>query len=247
MVGPLGIALGGLVLGAAGSGHCATMCGPLVALANPRGATAAERALYVHTALYHAGRLSTYAALGGLIGLTGGALVSAGLGRALAVAAAVGVLAQAVVAWHSLRGGAHGAIGRVVTRVIGRAGGWMREHRIAGPMLFGGLTGLLPCGLVYAALTAAAGFGSVGESALFMAAFGLGTTPLLATVGLSAGRLEKHVPLRLKRVAPIALAAVAILLIVRASGGHMQHGGHAMPGSPAETAPAGMADHHHGG
>ena len=32
------------VLGAAGSGHCATMCGPLVALANPRGATAAERA-----------------------------------------------------------------------------------------------------------------------------------------------------------------------------------------------------------
>ena len=245
MVETAGVVLGGVVLGAAGSGHCAAMCGPLVALANPRtDATHGTRALAMHAALYHGGRIATYAALGGVIGFTGSALVSAGLGRGLALAAAVAVLAQAVLAWHAFRGGAHGVIGGIVTRAIGRAGAWMRRHRVAGPAVFGALTGLLPCGLVYAALTASAGFGSPLEGALFMAAFGIGTTPLLATVGLSAGTLERHVPRRLKRLAPLALAAVAVLLIVRASGGHMNHGGHAPASDPA---PAAMAGHHHGG
>lgn len=238
----LGVALGGLVLGAAGSGHCAAMCGPLVALANPRGPNASTRALTQHTILYHGGRIATYAALGALIGLTGSALASAGLGRALAFAAAAAVLLQALAAWHAFRGGAHGAIGGLVTRAIGRAGSWMRQHRIAGPAVFGALTGLLPCGLVYAALTAAAGFGNVAESALFMVAFGAGTAPLLATVGLSAGRIERHVPARLRKIAPLALAAVAIMLIVRASGGHMNHGDHA---APAATPNAGVAGHPH--
>lgn len=241
----VGIALGGLVLGAAGSGHCAAMCGPLVALSNPRGAhgPAPTRALAQHTLLYHGGRIATYAALGALIGLTGSALAGAGLGRALAFAAAAAVLLQAVAAWHAFRGGSHSAIGAVVTRAIGRAGAWMRQHRVTGPAVFGALTGLLPCGLVYAALTAAAGLGNTMEATLFMAAFGIGTTPLLATVGLSAGRIERHMPARLRRVAPLALAAIAILLIVRASGGHMNHGGHA---APASTPAAGAAAHQHG-
>lgn len=241
MIPEIGVALSGLVLGAAGSGHCAAMCGPLVALANPRGneARAVGRAqLAAHAALYHGGRLTTYVVLGTIIGLTGSALTSAGLGRALAYAAAGAVLLQAVAAWHAFRGGSRGANGARVTRAIGRAGAWMRQHHISGPAAFGALTGLLPCGLVYAALTAAAGFGSITESALFMFAFGLGTVPLLATVGLSAERLERRMPGRLKKIAPLALAAVALLLLARASGGHMNHG---TPAGPA-AAPA----HQHG-
>ncbi len=238
MIGAVGIAVAGLVLGAAGSGHCAAMCGPLVALANPRGTNgdaAGTRRLAAHAALYHTGRLTMYVTLGALIGLTGGALVTAGLGRALSLVAAGALLLQAVAAWRAFRGGARGVFGRVVTRAIGRAGGWMRRHRISGPVAFGALTGLLPCGLVYAALTAAAGFGSVAGSALFMFAFGVGTVPLLATVGLSAGRIERHLPIRLRKAAPFALAAVALLLIVRAGGGHMTHGNHGGAGTPAAT------------
>ncbi|MBP6715231.1 MAG: sulfite exporter TauE/SafE family protein [Acidobacteria bacterium] len=242
MIDTLGIALGGLILGAAGSGHCASMCGPLVVLANPRADDDGRRRLARHTLLYHGGRLATYTGLGGIIGLTGGALASAGLGRALAFAAAAAVLFQAVAAWHTFRGGTHSAFGAVVTRAIGRAGGWMRQHRISGPALFGGLTGLLPCGLVYGALTAAAGFGHVGDSALFMLAFGVGTVPMLATIGLSAGRVERWLPVRVKKVAPIALAAVALLLIVRASGGHMDHGATA----PSATAQPGTSVTHAG-
>lgn len=249
MIAAVGVALSGLVLGAAGSGHCAAMCGPLVALANPRGTgtrTAGTRQLAVHAVLYHGGRLTTYVTLGALIGLTGRALSSAGLGRALAFAAAGAVLLQAVVAWHAFRGGSPSAFGALITRAIGWVGGWMRRHRISGPAAFGALTGLLPCGLVYAALTAAAGFGTVVDSALFMLMFGLGTVPLLATVGLSAEHLERHLPARLKKVAPFALAAVAVLLIVRASGGHMNHSGHAAPAATPSPAPAAAPAHRHG-
>jgi sulfite exporter TauE/SafE len=220
----VGIALGGLVLGAAGSGHCAAMCGPLVALSNPRADGATARHLVRHTVLYHAGRIVTYASLGSVIGLTGSVLAGAGLGRALAFAAAAAVLVQAVAAWRAFRGGSQNVAGAVVTRAIGRIGVWMRRHRLAGPAAFGALTGLLPCGLVYAALTAAAGFGRAGDSALFMVAFGLGTVPMLATVGLFADRAERWAPPRLRRIAPLALAAIAILLLVRATGGaHQQH------------------------
>jgi len=239
----VGVALGGLVLGAAGSGHCAAMCGPLVALANPRGdehQPAASRTLVAHAALYHGGRLATYVTLGAIIGLTGSVLASAGLGRALAFAAAGAVLVQAVAAWHAFRGGSRSAFGAHVTRALGQVGAWMRRHRISGPALFGALTGLLPCGLVYAALTAAAGFGTVTDSALFMLSFGIGTVPLLSVVGLSAGRIERYLPARLRQVAPFALAAVAILLIVRASGGHLQH----TAGTTGDVPVA--AAHHHG-
>ena len=56
----------GLVLGLAGSGHCAGMCGPLVLLANPRDSAdgqADQRGLTRHVALYHAGRVGIYAVL----------------------------------------------------------------------------------------------------------------------------------------------------------------------------------------
>lgn len=232
MISTVGVALGGLVLGAAGSGHCAAMCGPLVALSNPRATgTHQTRELALHSVLYHGGRLTTYVSLGSVIGLTGGAIASAGLGRALALAAAAGVLLQAIAAWHAFRGGARSAFGAAITRAIGATGAWMRAHRVTGPAAFGALTGLLPCGLVYAALTAAAGLGSVADSALFMMMFGLGTVPLLATVGLSAGRLERHLPVAFRKAAPLVLAAVAMLLVVRASGVHI----HQAAGPAAST------------
>jgi len=224
-----GVVFGGLVLGVAGSGHCATMCGPLVALANPRTATTRARERARHALLYHGGRLATYATLGAVIGLTGGALASAGLGRTVAWVAAGALLLQAAAAWRTRRGGFRSPVGALITRAIGRAGAWMRHHTVTGPMLFGALTGLLPCGLVYAALTAAAGVGGAADSGLFMLAFGVGTVPLLATVGLSAERISRVIPASLKRAAPIALVAVAVLLIVRASGSPATHANHVAP------------------
>lgn len=238
MIDTAGVVLSGLILGGVGSGHCAAMCGPLVMLTSQRAPAVSARARAVHTVLYNGGRLAMYTALGALIGVSGSALASVGLGRVLALAAAAAVLLQAFAAWHSTRRGFEHRMGAVVTRALGRTGAWMRHHRVGGPMVFGALTGLLPCGLVYAALTAAAGFGSGTTSSLFMLAFGCGTVPMLATVGLSASRLSGMIPPRLKRAAPFALAAVALLLIFRATTGPISHGMHA--------APVAVSLHHHG-
>ena len=224
--------LAGLAFGLVGSGHCAAMCGPLVLLANPKSqglgshATASSSRLAAHTALYHGGRAVTYLALGALVGVAGNTMTQLGFGRGLAVLAGLALLVQALAATGVVTGRIGSAgIAAHVTRALGRAGAWMRTHRVQGPVLFGALNGLLPCGLLYAALTAAAGFGDLGAALLFMGAFALGTTPVLAMVGMAGGSLTAHVPPGIRRAAPVALAIVGALLIMR--GVSAPHAGHA--------------------
>jgi len=223
--------LAGLAFGLAGSGHCAAMCGPLVLLANPKPAgaggvgEASPISLALHAALYHGGRTFTYLGLGAVAGLVGGAMARLGLGRALAVIAGVALLLQALAATRAIatRLGSLG-VAPVITRALGRAGTWMRTHRVQGPVVFGALNGLLPCGLLYAALTAAAGFGDLREALAFMAAFAIGTTPVLALLAMAGGSLGARVPVTVRRAAPVALAIVGVLLIAR--GIRAPHAGH---------------------
>ena len=214
--------LGGLVLGLIGSGHCAAMCGPLVLLANPR-ATGLRRdaapppsRLALHAALYHLGRALTYLLLGAVAGFAGATLARFGLARLLAIAAGVWLLAQAVMAVGLVRSRVSTLpVASMVTRGLGHVGVWMRRHRVQGPVVFGALNGLLPCGLVYAALVAATGLADLRASLTFMAMFALGTTPVLVLISVAGGALVARVPLNVRRAAPVALAIVGVLLIVR--------------------------------
>lgn len=230
--------VGGFVLGLVGSGHCAAMCGPLVLLANPRAAglrsdTAPQGAgLMLHAALYHAGRATTYLLLGSIAGLAGATLARFGLGRVLAIAAGLWLLTQAVLAAGVLPSRVRALpLASLVTRGLGRVGVWMRQHRLQGPVVFGALNGLLPCGLVYAALVAATGLADLRASLAFMATFALGTTPVLVLISVAGGALAARVPLTIRRAAPVALALVGVLLLVRgmepAQGHHHASAAHA--------------------
>ena len=211
----------GLAMGFAGSGHCAVMCGPLVMLAQPRAAGSPRMA--AHIVSYHAGRVASYALLGVLLGATGGFVAGRGFGRTLAVVAATALAAQAIVQWRLGRAPAW----PILTRAIGAAGRLMRRHTIAGPAAFGALTGLLPCGLVYAALTATLGFGDARAGAAFMFGFGVGSVPVLAAIGVSAKTLQAGALSRVvRRLAPVGLAIVALVLVARA---FAEHSGHTDP------------------
>lgn len=234
--------IAGLAFGLVSSGHCAAMCGPLVLLANPacdrRGGQEAPSAarLAAHAALYHGGRASTYLVLGALAGLAGGAMARIGLGRAAAVAAGVALLLQAVATAGMLpaRLGSFG-VAVTVTRALGRVGVWMRAHQVRGPIVFGAVNGLLPCGFLYSALVAAAGLGNLRESLMFMGAFAFGTTPVLGVIAVAGGALSARTPPLIRRAAPVALAVAGALLIAR--GVRMPHEGHAPPtmSAPAPT------------
>jgi sulfite exporter TauE/SafE len=241
--------LAGLAFGLVGSGHCAAMCGPLVLLANPRpaglgtGGAVSRSTLAVHAALYHGGRGLTYLGLGLLVGVAGSGLARLGLGRALAVVAGAALVLQALAAARVVSATlASHRLGAIVTRALGRAGAWMRTHRMQGPIVFGALNGLLPCGMLYAALTAAAGFGDAGQALVFMGAFAVGTTPVLALLGVTGGALTSRVPIAIRRAAPVALAIVGVLLIVRGiRAPHADHAAHAMASPHATAAPGAHA------
>ena len=94
-------------------------------------------------------------------------------------------------------------------------GALLRRRTLGSLGLMGLLNGLLPCGLVYAACTGAAATGSLGSGAAYMALFGLGTVPLMLGIGLSGKALPIALRFKLQQLAPLSLAVVGALLVLR--------------------------------
>ncbi len=168
--------LTGFVLGLAGGGHCLVMCGPLALAWRQQAAGARMRS---QAALYHGGRIGVYAVLGAAAGLAGQVVSSSGSARGLSIAAGAVLVVMAAGRFGVRLPGAVGlGVGRVLGRALGRARSSHATHPAVGALIAGGLNALLPCGLLYAALTGAAAVSDPLHAALSMVAFGVGTTPL---------------------------------------------------------------------
>jgi len=92
----------------------------------------------------------------------------------------------------------------------------LRRGSLLGLFQTGLLNGLLPCGLVYAALAAASLQAGAIQGATYMFLFGLGTTPLM--FALSFGGLGLRTPKLqpiFNRLIPAVTFTVAVLLILR--------------------------------
>ncbi|MHB9032206.1 MAG: sulfite exporter TauE/SafE family protein, partial [Anaerolineae bacterium] len=174
------------VLGLTGSlGHCLGMCGPLVLLVGTRPAAQGARLSLVEQLLYHGTRILVYGCLGLIIGALGRLL---GQGPSLSRTAgivsiflgiAIIALGATYLGWLRL-GSASGASwwSRLMNRVLDWPGS-------GGIIALGALNGVLPCGLVYSALTTSMSAGSALLGGLAMLAFGLGTVPVMLTLGFT--------------------------------------------------------------
>ena len=223
MYGPLAAFL----LGLAGSLHCVGMCGP-IAIALPgdgRSTTAATArfALNPHDALlrmlYQLGRVSVYTTMGLVIGLGGSAFRIAGYSRTLSLVAGllmiVSVAAQYLFRrdWSPLS-----LLGRSVGPLQAWLGSLLRRRGTLAHYLIGVANGLLPCGLVTTALLGALASGSLVSGGLYMAAFGLGTVPLMSAVTLGVLALPCSWRKRLPMVAPVTGLILGLLILVRGMG-----------------------------
>ena len=237
--------LAGFLLGLAGSAHCLGMCGPLALLARgpvgPARRAGADRAAsgdrpagWRPTAglafgAYHLVRLILYGAFGAVAGWAGGALAGAAWRSGLALTAGMVLGAQALLGIQGRFVGAGPARAlRAITSRLASLSRRLPQRPIPRAAAFGVLNGLMPCGLLYGALAAAAGLGQASESAVFMAAFGLGSVPAFAALVYSARVLFPRAPARFRYAAPVALAVVGGLLIARGLStreGH-DHAGH---------------------
>lgn len=203
-----------LLLGLAGSLHCIGMCGPLI-LAIPLPA-AERRAVILQMLVYHSGRILTYSALGVLFGLLGKGIAIAGFQQIISVAAGFFIVAMAFVAWR---------FEKLVTALPGfgvftrsiqlRMGKLINNHPGGATFSLGLLNGLLPCGMVYAALAGAISTTNSMEGGIFMALFGLGTLPLLLTVTVAGRSFSHTIRKKMKVVQPILLTLAGLLLIQR--------------------------------
>jgi len=202
-------------LGLASGLHCVQMCGPIVlSYSLPLGRAQLWRA---HL-LYNSGRITTYMLLGAAAGLAGGAIGAIGRVAGLAtgarmIAGAAMILAGALMIGTAPANGLI-AIDRVglrtrVSRAIARL--LLSPHKFR----LGLMLGLLPCGLIYAALLKAVDTSSAIAGALTMLAFGLGTAIALGAVGAGASFAGAHLGRWSYRLAPAGVMIAGSVLVWR--------------------------------
>jgi sulfite exporter TauE/SafE len=206
------VLLAGLLLGMAGGVHCLGMCGPLVLVARGPSVPSGGAAQFF---AYHGSRIAVYLLLGALAGLTGDVLAGFGWRHWIAIAAGIALLMQASGMLARALGGRGLWILGAITARVGAAARLMPRTGVRRAATFGVLNGILPCGLLYAALAAAAGLGGLRDALTFVAAFGLGTLPVFAALVVSARVMLPRAPHWLRQAAPVALAIVGLLLIER--------------------------------
>lgn len=201
-----------LILGLTSSLHCVGMCGP-IALALPVNRRSGAGKVFGIT-LYNLGRVSVYAAMGGLIGSIGflanigewQSWLSVGLG-ALLIAGAVGSFNW----WERIPG-----LFQNTTSLVHHN---IRKRLSAGSFVsltvMGMFNGLIPCGMVYLALASALATPDAVSGALYMALFGLGTLPAMMATGFLGQWASLKWRAAFKKMTPYIIVLAGVVLIVR--------------------------------
>jgi sulfite exporter TauE/SafE len=203
-------------MGFLGSLHCVGMCGGLVcALSMTR-----PKVWWAGLIGYQFGRVTTYMLFGLVVGLFGSSLGAVGGGWILK---AFAVLAGGLMLMFGLNfaGWIPDPLQRIsveVNRSVGLAKlarRYAERPSVPGWYAMGMANGLLPCGLLYAALGLALVSSSAVEAMLKMAMFGLGTIPAMM---LAPGLVRKLTPVlrgRVLRIAGVLLILLGILTMLR--------------------------------
>lgn len=203
----------GFILGISSSLHCLGMCGP-IAMAIPVDRSSNGRILF-GALQYNLGRIFTYSILGVIVGSMGFTLNTFGILQWLSIIAGVALI---LFAWRkylqrltfgkfpglNINLGLNNLLGKVI-----------RSKSPLKLLLLGGLNGLLPCGMVFFALLNAIQTGEIFQSALAMAAFGVGTLPAMLAVTFASNKISSTLRGKLNHVVPVMLTIVGVLIVLR--------------------------------
>ncbi len=204
-----------LVLGLVTSLHCVSMCGPMVityALKGTEEGSLAEKV--VPNLAYQFAKIFSYVLVGLALGALGGLIDLAALRPYVMVLAGAFMIVLALGMTGKFPWAARltprppkfllAAMNKVRVRANTQAAA--DQSSLSTPVLFGLLTGLMPCAPLIAAQLQAIAAGDALTGALGMMAFGLGTAPLMLGFGMASSLL----PAKLKQRAMIVLAVVVL-------------------------------------
>jgi len=164
--------------------------------------------------MFNAGRIASYALLGGVIGAIGGKFqISLTFNSVLIVAVSVimFLLALQMLGIKAFRKFQF-AMPKFITRRIADETKFQGRYM---PFLMGALTFFLPCGFTITAQGLALISGSAMRGALIMLFFALGTTPALLAIGLSAVKFSQkpHLANKFQKVAGVLVLFFALFNI----------------------------------
>ncbi len=209
-----------LTTGLVSSLHCVGMCGPL-ALALPVGRLSRFNAFFAKI-LYNLGRISTYSMLGLIFGFIGENIFLFNLQQKLSII--LGVVLLIIIFFQNdwlitiipspLRRGIKGEVNfRFISFLKSKIAKFINPKSLLGFYTLGLLNGLLPCAMIYVALTGATVSASLTEGMIYMAFFGLGTAPAMFAISQFSSIIKKAKYIR--KITPIYSIVVSIFLIIR--------------------------------
>jgi uncharacterized protein len=201
-------------IGLLGSLHCLGMCGPIAFALPVRTSNAWLK--FLKYLLYNMGRVFTYAGLGLIMGLVGKGFAMAGLQQIISVAAGILIIVSVLLIHNPFQNSLTTKISYTIKEKLKKLFVfYFQNANWYSLFILGLLNGLLPCGMVYAALFGALATGNHTSGAIFMAAFGLGTVPMMMSVSLSRNLVSNRLKLVFSKVTPYMACILGILLIMR--------------------------------
>lgn len=208
----------GFLIGLAGSMHCAGMCGP-IALALPSSEHTTRSHYLFGRLAYQFGRIMTYAVLGAIVGLGTGAVALAGYERIISIVAGsmMVIAATMQLLWHRSIV-PNGPILRLTAPVRSTLGQLLKRRSIGAMFGLGAVNGLLPCGLVLAAIFGSAATTSPVDGAIFMSFFGLGTLPVMSVLSMGGGWLTSKLKGRYRLAMPLIALMLGSVIVLRGMG-----------------------------
>jgi sulfite exporter TauE/SafE len=199
------------ILGVASSFHCIGMCGP-IAMALPLNRRTKGTQL-IGLLWNNLGRIVTYAIIGLVIGSIGFSLQLYHFLQGLSIV--VGAL-MIVVAWRKqLLRKIEFQAGFLQKWIVGNMGKLLASNSPFKLFLLGNLNGLLPCGMIFIAISTALLAENAVGSAAVMASFGLGTLPGMLLVGFFSQQISGPFRTNMSRAFPYIMTAVGALVMLR--------------------------------
>lgn len=206
-----------IIFGLISSLHCIGMCGPIAMMLPVDHKNPSKKALQI--LIYHLGRLTSYGILGLAFGLLGRGFYMAGIQQQLSIAVGIGMIVLAVVPEKILaQYNFSKPVYRLISKIKSSLGTQFKRKTPDAFFSIGLFNGLLPCGLVYAALFGAIAMQNVGLSISYMVLYGLGTIPMMSAVVYVSSLLSMPFRSKLQKAVPIVTVVIGVLFVLRGMG-----------------------------
>jgi len=205
----------GFLMGLIGSVHCIGMCGPLVMALPISQQTNFQK--WQSILLYHAGKITSYAVLGILLGMFGSQLPLYGVQENLSIVMGSIMLLYVIYIFviKSQLAPKFLKFNLLYTFIVKKMGYLFKSKNRAVFYFIGILNGLLPCGMIYVALTSALATQNILQGGLIMTFFGIGTMPALIMVAIGGQYFSMAIRKNLQNLLPVFIFSMGILLILR--------------------------------